>query len=144
VELNGLQLSRTCAKILNDLCKELGLANLAERFHGDDPNQWMIHNAEQIDVVKHGYLVAKIDIKGRDVRIVVNDLTRLIRPERVGDFNPIDYGLTYNDATDWKGEKQNDLEVDWSIPDQYPVPQGPRNYLPQTSRTRPVTVIKSV
>jgi hypothetical protein len=142
--VNGLQLTRLSAAVMNEMTKHLRLGNLAEKFIGDDSADWVVHDEVKVVALKHGKFVAELHYRGKQVSIIVPDVFMLIRNEHLKEFVPEDHDLMVNEATDWKGEREPDLVVDWEIPHDLVVAQGPRVSMPRRTRSRRFKVIPSL
>ena len=142
---DALIASRKAAHAMNQLCKELGLGNLAYHFDGDNPEDWAVHSNIEIIALKYDKRVAEVHLYGNgNVQVVVPDAYMLIRPGRVRDFDPYDYGITIQTAYDFKGDKvEPDIRANWILPDDLPL-DGPRRYTPRTTLRRKPRAIGSL
>lgn len=139
-----LIIARLIAYVLNDVCKELRLGNLAERFHGDQAEDWAVHSPHHVVIIKHGKGIGEATIDSPNVQIVIPDNRMLVRHEHQDAYNPADYGIIENIAEDWKGEKQPDLVIDWEIPPGLVIHRGPRMAIPRTIHRTKVRVLPSL
>ena len=146
-----LTYTRACAYALNTMCQQLGLANLAVGFDGDNLNDWAVLIPE-VRILKNGRSVGSIEVTDSlssglpalDLYIVVGDVYNLIRDKHVSEFEPQEYGLVVNTARDWTGAKQPDLVVEWTV-GMDEIRQGPaRPYARQTGNWQHIQVIPSI
>lgn len=147
--MSVLQLTRKCAWIMNEITRELMLGNLAERYSGDDPDQWSIMDDYWVICSKNDRYVADLlftPTRGGNgqVRAIIHNAFNLVRPQHTSDFYPEQYGIVVKNQPDWKGETEPDLVVDWPLPDQIPISEGPRNHLPPAPRKTHIKVISSI
>jgi len=125
------------AYAMNQLISQLGLANMGERFHGDNPNDWVVVDPTWVRVVKNGLKVADVYFEdGNNVNIIADDVYLLIRHQHSKDFYPPDYGIVIQTARDFKGDKITpDIDATWTLPDDLKL-SGPRVYTPPSTLKR--------
>jgi hypothetical protein len=128
--MDHLKLSRMAAYAMNRFTRELGLANLAIPYNGDDLDQVMVNTNMDIRILDKGRKVADVAIKETDpplITIVVNNCFDLIRQEHQSLFDPREYGIAYKRGRDpitW--DKLDDLVmIDWPLDKDMP-DMGPR------------------
>lgn len=101
------------AQALNLLAKEIGLGNMAIRWQGSDPEQWVVKDNTDIRAIHHGRVVANVNLTPTDnafiAALAVNDCRDIIRDDHVVDFDPSLYGITPNNKYDIFGNKEHDL-----------------------------------
>jgi hypothetical protein len=124
------------ARAMNDIGKELALGNLAYRWDGDDPEQFVVNSPEDIRAIRNGRRVAEIVITN-EMAVVSVDFFDLIRDEYISDANPADYGVLMKIARDFKGDKEPDLIATMPIV-QYP--DTPRMVMPKQPQRRRFTI----
>lgn len=142
--MNALELTRLCAWYMNEICTELGLANQAIHWSGEDPDSWIVVNDHHVKALDGHHLVAELFFNGPlDAEIVVPDNYRLIRNEHLSEYDPIHYGIKANHIKDFKGDTEPDLVINYT-PEEMPyLLQGPRQHLPQRTMKRKPRVRRS-
>jgi hypothetical protein len=128
--MDHLKLARMAAYAMNRFTRELGLANLATHYNGDDPNQVLVANHSDIRILDGNHKTADIAITLTDpplITIVVNNCFDLIRQEHQSLFNPADYGIAHKRTRDsTTRDKHDDLVMlDWPLDNELP-DMGPR------------------
>ena len=136
-----LQIARIVAYSLNRMTREIGLANLAIHWNGDDPEQIMAGSAEHILILDNKRLVGEASIKEEAETLVtlsIPDCHDLIRAEHLDKFDPGEYGIKHltgrNPIT---RDKYIDLLVEDWVLDKPIIDMGPREIpIKQTKRGR--------
>lgn len=130
--------------VMNRICQELGFGNLAEHFDGEQPEEWVVVNSENIRVLKNNHMVADIHIEQKDnakqYTVIVQEVEDLIRLDHAAEFNPETYGILPPEPPDWKGERPPRLEIEYTLPDDENVLQGPRQIRPRQMQMKAVKV----
>ena len=141
VMMTLLQLSRIVAYSLNRMTREMGLANLAIQWNGDDMDQILAGSAEHILILDNKRLVGEASIKEEAETLVtlsIPDCHDLIRAEHLDKFDPGEYGIKHltgrNPIT---RDKYIDLLVEDWVLDKPIIDMGPREIpIKQTKRGR--------
>lgn len=126
-----VMLARLAAHALNTMCAQLRLGNLAERFSGEEGDEWVVYDEGRVGALKHGREVAEVEIVGGKLVITVPRVEDLIRGEHLRDFDPLAYDIVPNREQDWLGQEGADLEVEWDVPRDLKLNRGPRMPLPR-------------
>jgi hypothetical protein len=134
--MDVLQITRKCAYYMNMTCKEFELGNQAEHFDGENPNDWAVVNESEIRCLKNGKFVADIFIEGETIEIIIPDNFMIIRAEHLGEYDPRLHGIETKISRDFKGDKDPDLTVQWTQPEQPVLLTGPRQFMPQHTMSR--------
>jgi hypothetical protein len=109
---------RTAAAVLNAFCMHtLGMGTMAEKFHGDDDDDWAVKDISEIKALKHGELVATV-VLGKQATLSIPDPRRLANLQHRGDFNPAEYGFKKRQMN-WRKE-MDDYVITEAIPDSIP------------------------
>ena len=126
-----LQIARIVAYSLNRMTREMGLANLAIHWNGDDPEQIMAGSMQLVQIINNNHLIGEASLEERYgdtlVSIAIPDCHDLIRAEHLHLFDPSDYGIIhrtgYNPVTI---DKHTDLFIDKWVLDKPIIDMGPR------------------
>lgn len=136
----ALQAARIAAHALNLITGELGFGTYGHKFSGEYEEDW----AQSVDswrALIHGRHVASVFIDRVEapglVSVVVSNVYDLIRPNALGDFDPLAYGIELQEEVNWMGDKTPDLECDVVMTEiEIPGLDGPRRDLPRATLLR--------
>ena len=143
--ITALDLARKAAYVMNAIADELQLGNLGEKYQGDRPTDWAIHDRYTIMCLKHGRRVAELYFEEDDtVTVYIDDVYLMIRSEHIRSFNPEAFQIEVKDIPDYKGDTPPDLVIEWKIPPNAPIYQGERAYIPTSTHKRQIRVKSSL
>jgi len=112
---------RVAALCLNSLIKETNIGSLAYRFDSEDPEAWMFVDDYFVKAVINNRTAATLQfITANTIHLTVNNIFSIIRPQHIKDFNPPEHGITVNTKRNWRMDKEDDISIEWSIPDEIP------------------------
>lgn len=102
--MNITTLTVAAAYAINQFCNALNLGNLAIRWDGTDPDQFVFRDPNDIRAFHMERHVATVDITHYETRgdlykpqratVYVHNHWWLIRPDHMSDYNPEHYGIT--------------------------------------------------
>ena len=140
-----LIIARIGAYCLNELVSHLDMGTMVHRFQGDDPDAWL-ESSVGCTALIYGRPVAVLymdpkplypdDPLPKKVDVTINSIYDIVRPKNIGDFDPLQYGIMPNQAVNWMGDKEPDIESSISLEqpeEQIPGLFAKRNHLPQHS-----------
>ena len=131
---SALDLTRLCSWYMNEMCHDLGLANQALHFDGEDAAAWVIVNEKEVRVLDGENLVAVINLTStKQVEIIVPDNYRLIRSEALADYDPRHHGIPTHRIPDFKGDTEPDLIINCTLDEEPRTLLGPRQFMPRRS-----------
>lgn len=139
-----LQLTRRSAYAMNMVVKELGFGNQGMHFDGENQSAWAIVNEYEVRSIQGTRHIADIHWTAGQVTIVIPDYHNLIRSEHMADFDYRMYDLDPLPPPDWKGERDPALVINWSMPPDVAILQGPRQYIPESTFRRKPKVTGSL
>jgi hypothetical protein len=130
-DMGPLAWARIAAYALNRLTREVGLANLAIHWNGDDLEQVLAPEPGRVMMLDNTREVASVSIteRGDDilVTLIVSDCHDLIRQEHLSIFYPQEHGIQHTRARDpVTGDKRADLVVTNWILENPLIDMGPR------------------
>jgi len=121
-----LRSRRKAAHILNKVQDNLGLGVMAEKWCGDNSEQWDNQGSDTVIALRSQIVIAIILIgEGTRHYLTIPDWYGLIRNEHLYDFDPAVYGLVCNCSADlMTGQKYPDSEgyVDFGEPHNMEMP----------------------
>jgi hypothetical protein len=110
---------RKAAAVLNDLCMHvLGMGTMAEKFHGDRDEDWAVIDISEIKALKHGELVAILELTREHALVSIPEPERLANRAHRYEFNPKDFGFMPR-KMNWRKEMEPYL-LTISIPENIP------------------------
>lgn len=136
----ALRITRVCAFVLNTVVKELGLGGFARVFSGEYADDW-VEGSDGWRALCDGEYVGTVYLDDPDkpisCRVEIPDYWKLIRTNRVKEFEPEAFGLIRNEVRNWLGERESDLIVDVNLAEvDLPYMGGARRDIPRDTRRR--------
>lgn len=147
MSLPSIILTRVSSLALSKLVHELGLGNLGRTVDGDNEVLWVRNNLHT-KALDGKRVIAEFHLstteEGYSVEVIIHDCFLLIRPERLSDFNPSQYGILPNNERDWLGDKvRPDLRANIDVPKR-DVRTGPARPMGQLQKGHRVKVTRAV
>lgn len=142
----NLECRRIAAYVLNALVKEHRLGQKALVFIGDDFVLWDVRSDWEVFALDDtGHQVAEVYLTGDEATVVIVDWSRMIRRERLADYDPYQHGIEPDDRESMQGDPYPDGEyvigfdvgdiVGWGLPEQR-VPRAPSGRKPRVICSR--------